>query len=121
MRGKIKIINLTPHAIVICYKNGEKTEIQSTGLVRVTTFPGLPVGAIYKDMDGLLYASPTYGEVEGLPPRSRGTIYIVSTMVAQHCIGRPDVFSPGTGPNDNPIRENGKIVAVTRLIRAPMS
>jgi hypothetical protein len=68
----------------------------------------------------VLYAAPTWGEIEGLPSASDDTIYIVSMLVAQRCAGRRDVFCPGTGPNDGCIRdEKGRIQAVTRLIRAP--
>jgi hypothetical protein len=40
--------------------------------------------------------------------------------VAGRLRGRPDVFSPGTGPRDGAIRDKqGRITGVTRLIQAP--
>lgn len=45
------------------------------------------------------------------------TIYVVSALVASRCAGRPDVYSPDTGPTA--IRDDeGRIVAVRGLVRA---
>jgi len=86
----------------------------SGNIARKGSQPGTPCG----EVKGIsLYSAPTWGEVEGLPEPSEGTIYIVSGLVAGR-ISRPDVFSPGTGPQDGAVRENGRIVAVTRLIRS---
>lgn len=109
-----KAINLTPHVINFYGLDGILIEsIPSSGVARVMSTPGalknigLPVPV----------ASPTeYGAVEGLPEPQDGVVYVVSMLVAQ-VAKRPDVLSPGTGPNDGAIRDaDGRIVGVTRLI-----
>ena len=108
----MRIINLTPHTITFAPTDSSMI-IPSSGVARVATAPGV-------DLGGGLWSAPTWGDVEGLPAPQPDTIYVVSALVAGRCIGRPDVFSPGTGPNDGTIRdEAGRIKAVTRLIQAP--
>lgn len=109
----MKFKNLTPHDINLKVSGGEILTIPSEGVARINSSPG-------KQLDSLIWSSPVWGEVEGLPPPEDGVLYIVSALVAAQCIGREDVASPGTGPNDGCIRnEKGQIVAVTRLIQAP--
>jgi len=112
----MKFVNLTPHQIVIETIYGSRMVLPSEGVARVASKPGECLG---NEDYVALYSSPSYGQVEGLPPPQDYTCYIVSAMVAARCVGRCDVFSPGTGPNDGAIRGNGQIVAVTRLIQAP--
>jgi hypothetical protein len=108
------VVNLTPHDIVLRTPEGDIT-YPSHGLARVASIPGSHLG-------GCLWAAPHWGAIEGLPRPSEGVIYLVSALVAARCVGRQDVFSPGTGPLDSPVRDDqGRIVAVTRLIQAPMS
>lgn len=113
-----ELINLTPHPIVLRPTEGEDVTVSPSGTVaRVSSTPGaledrgLPVPV----------ASATeYGEIEGLPAPEAGTVYIVSGLVLSRAIGREDVFGPGTGPQDGAVRDDqGRIVAVTRLIAAP--
>jgi hypothetical protein len=108
------LINLTPHSITTIH-GGIETTLPSQGVARVATKPGQPLG-------GLFYSSTSFGEVEGLPAPEEGKVFIVSALVAGRCIGRADVFSPGTGPNDGAVRDDkGQIKAVTRLIQAPQA
>jgi hypothetical protein len=117
------IVNLTPHSIVLLRDNGlggqEGAEFTPSGVVaRVGSKPGVKLEG--KDLP--LYSTTTFGEVEGLPAPQAGVIFLVSALVAGRCVGREDVFSPGTGPNDGAVRdEKGQIKAVTRLIQAPQS
>jgi hypothetical protein len=110
----MNIINLTPHPIVLRAPDGTDTVVPpSAAVARVQatpgaleTLPGLPVPIARPD---------TFGAVEGLPDPAPDTVFIVSAMVGGR-IGRPDVFTPGTGPADSPVRnDKGQIVAVTRL------
>lgn len=127
------IRNLTPHSITIKHLLGEVTiPPDPAGPARVAQTPG---GSICGHAGGRVESSrlpgewgsidireqPTWGEVEGLPAPEYGVLLIVSLIVALRCPGRDDVVSPGTGPGDECIREDGRIVAVTRLIRAPYS
>lgn len=73
----IKIVNLTPHAVVLCGK-----KIESTGCARCQTSVE-QVGEI----DGIRINRRTFGEVEGLPEPAPGVVYIVSALVAQAVAG----------------------------------
>ncbi len=116
----MNIINLTPHAIVLRTAEGLDVVLPpSVKAARVTSIPGdlrdagLPVP---------VQGSPAYGPVEGLPAPEEGTAFVVSGLVLSRCAGRVDVFGPGTGPEDGAVRdEKNRIIAVTRLIAAPMA
>lgn len=112
------LVNLTPHALTLVAPDGSSTILPPSGTVaRVSTTPGT-VGDI-----GLpcLVAEPTaFGAVVGLPDPVPGTFLIVSGLVGSALVGkgRTDVLTPGTGPNDNAVRnESGHVVGVTRLVR----
>jgi hypothetical protein len=107
-----ELVNLTPHKIVIL-SGEEKIIVEPSGIVaRVATTSGAA-------LTGFFWAGTTFGEVEGIPAPEAGKVYIVSAIVASRIgASRSDIFYPGTGPNDGAIRENGNIVAVTRLIRS---
>lgn len=110
----MQAINLTPHVINFYGLDGNLIEsIPSSGVARVMSTPG----ALKNIGLPIPVASPTeYGAVEGLPEPQDGVVYIVSTLVAQ-AVKRPDVLSPGTGPNDGAIRDDqGRIAGVTRLV-----
>ena len=117
------IVNLTPHSIIVLRDDGlgcqEAAEFSPSGVVaRVGSTPGAKI----EGNSFPLFTSTTFGEVEGLPAPQAGVILLVSALVAGRCVGRKDVFSPGTGPNDGAVRdEKGHIKAVTRLIQAPQS
>lgn len=114
----MKLINLTPHAINIRTAEGELIVPPSGTVARVSTSPG---STELMNVEGhrVTIGLPThYGPVEGLPPFEDWTRYIVSGVVGAHrdVVGRGDVLVPGTGPNDNPVRDAaGRIIAVTRL------
>lgn len=114
-----KVINLTPHDIVVQDSNGGSTTFPASGNVaRVASTPGELVR--YAASDVPVYGYPVYGPVEGLPDPKDGIMYIVSLLSLSQCSGRDDVVSPGTGPYDGAIRnEKGEVVAVTRFIAAP--
>jgi hypothetical protein len=104
-----KFVNLTPHEITF----GINAIPASGQVARVASKPG-------EELGNGLWTAPQWGEVEGLPAPEPETIYIVSALVAGR-VGntRDDVYSPGTGPADNAVRDpHGRIVGVTRLIRS---
>ena len=101
-----KIVNLTPHAITLVGEDGSV----------IATFP--PSGVVARvatstEVVGSLMGAPVkhtiFGEVEGIPAPQEGTVYLVSTLVAQ-AAKRSDVVSPDTGPTA--VRENGQVVGV---------
>jgi len=115
METLMNFVNLTPHAVVLRRNDGNDLTIAPSGTVaRVDTVPGTEVGLAHVP----IYSATSFGEVVGLPESQPDTLYIVSSLVAGR-VQRPDVVSPGTGPNDNAVRnDKGHIVAVTRLIRS---
>lgn len=112
----MNMINLTPHALTLRTPAGDDIIIEPSGEVaRVATTPGAECG----ELGGVaLFSATSFGEVEGLPAPKDGVVYIVSGLVGGQVSGRDDVVVPGTGPRDGAIREDGRIVAVTRLIKA---
>jgi len=106
------LINLTPHAIKVAAEDGSIVlEIAASGSTARCAASSETVGEI----DGTPVVRSAFGPVEGLPEPIEGTVYIVSSMVAQQCAGREDVVAPDTGPTA--IREKGQVVAVKRFQR----
>ena len=111
--------NLTPHTINIQNAEGERAMLASSGVARVASTPGN-----LRELDEIpvpVADCTRFGEVEGLPASVPGVYLIVSALVGSALrssgVIRNDVLLLGTGPNDGAIRENGQVVAVTRLIR----
>lgn len=110
----MNLINLTPHFISIVVGN-DRWDVEPSGQVArcsVQAVDSVAVGAIPTVVN-------TYGEVQGLPSLAEmeeGNIYLVSALV----LGRlgseykGKVYGLDTGATA--IRENGQIVAVTRLV-----
>lgn len=108
--------NYTPHSITLIDIHGNSHTIPSDGIVRVSSV-SQPSGNC-----NLItcITPPIYGNVEGLPDEN-GDQFIVNGLVISALVAsgsnRTDIFAPATGPNDGVYRENGQIVAVTKLIR----
>lgn len=108
----MKLINLTPHDIIIRLPDRDRVIPASGTVARVATSHEL-VGEI----DGIPVSVQTFGQIEGLPEPRDGVFYIVSAIVlsAAKELGRTDVVAPDTA---RAIRnEAGQIVAVPGLVR----
>ena len=105
------MINLTPHPITVRTAAGVVTFPPSGTIARVTSSE-TAIGAC--PVTGAPIIKREWGAVTGLPPK--GTVCIVSSLILDRVPGRAGVFAPDTGPTA--IRENGQIVAVTRLVAA---
>lgn len=103
----MRVINLTPHEIVLRTQDCEKVFEPSGQVARVETRQS----QILSRPDFPMMLTETMG-VSGLPEPENNTIFIASSIVAQ-AAQRSDVVSPDTGATA--IRENGQIVAVTRF------
>jgi len=80
-------INLTPHAINLMV-NGETEVIEPSGdIARVSMDSEQIAGG------DIPICAVSFGEIENLPAPTEGTIFIVSSMVAQAAL-RPDVVAP---------------------------
>jgi hypothetical protein len=104
------MMNLTPHAITLQRADGTRITYPPSGMVaRVAT-----AEQSCAPIDGIPVITRTLGEAEGMP--EEGALCIVSAMVLQAVPGRKGVYAPDSGPTA--IRENGQVVAVTRLVAA---
>ena len=105
-----ELINLTPHPITIQPSGAQPITLPVSGrIARLDSAQEIDTG-----FAGVPVVTTRFGQVIGLPGPEEGKVYIVSSLVAQH-VRRPDVVAPDTGPTA--IRQDGQIVAVTRLQR----
>jgi hypothetical protein len=107
----MKIINATPHQIVICSNEGvnqdPKTKQFTAEAETVEVLHTLPPSGIIprvamgnteaEPILGIPVQSVQYGEIEGLPPASPDVFYVVSGLVAAAAVkvGRLDCLAPG--------------------------
>ena len=102
-----KIINLTPHDIVIVGENGNRT-IPKSGTVARVESKSRSCGFF----DGIPLSSVKFGAVTELPEYQPDTLLIVSAMVRAAASDRPDLASPGELVRD----AGGNVVGCRGLI-----
>lgn len=106
----MNITNLTPHEITFIDNNLKiiQTIPQSGKVARCS------VERKQAESIGSIPVNETvFGEVEGLPEEKDGHIYIVSSLVAQACPERDDLYIP-----DETVRTNdGKILGCKALTK----
>jgi len=104
----MKMINLTPHPIVII-NGGETVTLPPSGMVARVTECEREINQI----NGVPVVKIEYGNVTGLPEPAADTIYIVSAMVAQ-AVNRIDLFYPARLVRD----DAGRIIGCGALAAA---
>jgi len=110
----MRVFNMTPHTVVIDQGMGFKKGFLPSGEVARVSTRAVDDG----EVKSIPVVRTTFGEVKGLPEEKEGTIYIVSSMVAQACRDtRHDLVSPDTSPESAVRDSDGRIVAVRRLQR----
>lgn len=122
---KLNIVNCCPHSLTLRTAEGEDLVLEPLSKTDFARAETLPKGGL-ETLEGCpVPVAPVtkYGRVLNLPDPAPDTIYLVSGVtgaaVAQHMPHRTDVFCPGTGPNDNAVRNEAKqVIAVTQLNRA---
>lgn len=105
----MKIVNLTPHAVVI--SNGPT--FPPSGTVARVSVQQVDAGTIA----GIPVKTQTFGDIVDLPAPADDTIYIVSALVlsAAKAAGRTDCVAPDTS---NAVRNDaGHIVSVPGFVR----
>jgi len=112
-RAPVKLVNLTPHEVMVFHSDGERYIIPPSGQIaraRSEFIPDEPV-SIFDSV------RCEYGRVTGLPESEEGIIFIVSGLVLNVLAGsRPDCVAPDTGPSA--VRdEQGNIVGVRRFLK----
>jgi len=90
---RMKIINLTPHAITEVITG--KVFSPSGVIARVSQQTKQ-----IKEIDGVPFFTCEFGETVDLPEQVENTLYIVSAMV-KNANNRPDLISPGELVRDN--------------------
>lgn len=103
------MLNLTPHTITLRAPQGDTVLLPSGTVARVATSE-----EVVEELEGMLVIRRTLGEATGLP--EEGVACLVSSMVLAAVPGRRGVYAPDTGPTA--VREDGRVVAVTRLVKA---
>lgn len=107
----VRFVNLTPHDIVFVGSENETLlVVKPEGVVARLTAATVDTGVSY---NGIPVTCTEYGAVQGLPQPEENTIFIVSSLVAQQCRDRSDVFIPSESVRD----ENGRIVGCRSLGR----
>jgi hypothetical protein len=104
----MKLVNLTPHPIIIIIGEKNVTLLPSGVVARVSEKE-----REISQINNIPVIKIEYGDVTGLPNPEPDTIYIVSAMVAQ-AINRTDLFYPARLVRD----ENGKIIGCGALATA---
>lgn len=131
---EVKVVNLTPHEVTVRVQiwdelNDETREMEHSfppsGQVArvkvvseyVSSVPHVFVDGYRGFFGGIPVYRSEFGEIEELPDPEEGTVYIVSTLVAQAAAasGRKDVVAPDTSPESAIRDESGKIIAVRRF------
>ena len=112
---ELKVINLTPHDVVIVDDDGNEIKrYPASGQVARVNSKADPIG----ELDGIQVVRTKYGDVDGLPDKQPNTVYLVSLVVAQ-ALGksRTDVYVPDTGPGSVVRDDKGQIIGVKRLMQ----
>jgi len=108
-----KLVNLTPHPLILVGEGGERVSIRPSGRVaRVETLTTL-VEILEVEGVRVPLLETSYGEVEGLPNPAEDTLYVVSSIVRAACPHRRDLVSPTRLVRD----EAGRIVGARALTR----
>jgi hypothetical protein len=108
-RRSMRLVNCTPHAVVIC-----GLVIPPSGIVaRVSEQLHFRNSISVNGVD-VRIAVRRFGEIENLPEPEAGTLYITSALVAQAAwaLGRHDVVHPACFERD----AEGRIIGANCLI-----
>ena len=106
---KMYLVNLTPHDVNICDKNGRITKIYrasgkvariNNGYDTVDYINGVPL-MVRRDNNSVV----------DLPEPKEGIMYIVSNIVLDHCKDRADLIAPAYQ-----VKVNGRVVGCTAFV-----
>ncbi len=108
---KVKVVNLTPHDIVI----NDGTAFPPSGMVARVATTQVPDG----DVNGIPVMKVSYGDIVDLPSPKSGVVYIVSALVlsASKAAGRTDCVAPNSSSPDTVRNDKGQIVSVPGFVR----
>ena len=111
---KMKMLNLTPHAIVLRAVDGAEVTLPPSGVVARVQTTAEAVAGLNVDGREWPIVQTKFGQVQCLPEPEEGTVFVVSLLVLQAAtkqLERRDLLAPDTGPTA--IRNAaGQIIAV---------
>jgi hypothetical protein len=84
-----RIVNLTPHDIVVIDASGSRRVLPSSGKARVNE-----EATVVSKVDGIPLVAKKYLDATGLPPPEDGTLYVVSYYTRACCPHREDLLVP---------------------------
>jgi len=110
-----RIVNLTPHTVVVIREGEKPIEFPPSGTVaRVTSR-----SVLVREVGGVPVVRTEYSDITGLPEPEKGTVFIVPTLVLlalkEGGTHRDDVVSPDTSPASVVRNEAGQIIGVRRF------
>jgi hypothetical protein len=116
--AEITLVNCTPHPVSWADAEGNirlTIPRPPNGAARIDQIPG-SIGSLA----GMpIMGANVYGGFINLPPETPGTLHVVSIMFSGRAGARQDLIIPGTGPQDNALRDaQGQVVACRRWVRA---
>lgn len=104
----MKIVNLTPHRIDFVTADGSPLmSVEPSGTIARVSVKTETIGEIA----GIPVTKSVYSDVVDLPAPQEETVYVVSSLVAQRCVDRDDVFIPNESVRDS----EGKIIGCKSL------
>lgn len=105
-----RLVNLTPHEVVLVTPWGNVHVPPSGSIARVESIPR----PLFR-LGGVVVNAESYGDVAGVPPEQPGRYYLVSALVRLALPNRTDLLSPGQLVRD----EQGRVVGCQSLIGNP--
>ena len=109
---KVKVINCTPHDVVIISESGNIT-FERSGIIPRLKEVQQKINSVNSNGIEIDIMEKSFLEPEGLPEPKEGTIYIVSALVAGAVKHRDDLVIP----NDTIRDDQGRIIGCRNLAR----
>lgn len=107
----MKLVNLTPHPLVIETAGGDRITAPPSGTVARVAETTQAAGTVEVVGHAVPLVRRTLGAVENLPAPAEDTLYVVSSLVADAIRDRTDLVAPADFVRD----ETGRIVAARAL------
>jgi len=118
--GKVEVINLTPHDLILFDEQGEEeiARIEKSGRVARVETQATVIEEVEIDGHTVPIVKTSYGKIADLPESREGTMYVVSIVALQAVRSdRSDVVAPDTGPQSVVRDAGGQIRGVRRFMR----
>lgn len=103
-----RIMNMTPHTINFVTEDGAPLmAVEPSGTIARVSVKTETIGEIA----GIPVTKSVYSDIVDLPAPQEGVVYVVSSLVAQRCVDRDDVYIPNESVRDN----QGRIIGCKSL------